>query len=317
MTEAAAILSLLRLPGIGAGNLRLILARLFQIGMPIERITGLTDQQLSLHLRLSPEQITALRNPASDAQVDLDHCAELGIGTLLPRQPQYPLRVLDLLGRTAPALLFAQGNLDLLSLPALGISGSRRSCEASLAALSQLCAGVASQGWVIVSGGAHGADETAHLAALREGPGTIIILPTGILKPNLRPEFRKRLEEGKTLLLSEFPPEQGWTVGCGMQRNRLLAALSWALTLVEPGRQGGTGGTGRIALKIGVPLFILQGGAGLGEGADDFLEQGAQRLEVGPHARPLTLQLLQSHREAEAKRATDRLLQLFTNNEKK
>jgi len=311
MTQSAAILSLLRLPGIGAGNLRLILARLFQIGVPVERICDLTDQQLALEVRLTPQQIDALRNPESDAEADLRHCAELGVQSLQPSHPRYPFRVLDLLGRTAPALLFAQGNLDLLSLPALGISGSRKSSEASLAAVSLLCEKVASQGWVIVSGGARGADEIAHLAALRHGPGTIIVLPTGILKPNLRPEFKKRLEEGKTLLLSEFPPEFGWTTGCAMQRNRLLAALSWALALVEPGLQGGTGGTGRVALKIGAPLFILQNGAGLGEAAEDFIHLGVKILDAASSPRQLALLLLKSHRAAETIRAANRTPSLF------
>lgn len=295
MTEAAAILSLLRLPGIGAGNLRLILGRLFQLGVPVQRLSELSDMRLEQELHLSHKQIAALRRPATNAEEDLQHCASLGVQALTPDQASYPFRVLERLGRTAPALLFARGNLDLLSLPALGISGSRGSCEASLAATSQLCEKVAGQGWVVVSGGARGADEAAHLAALCSGPGTIIVLPSGLLKPYLRPEFGKCLEEGKTLLLSEFPPEFGWTVGSGMQRNRLLTALSWALALVEPGLKGGTGGTGRIALKLGVPVYVLQNGAGLGEGADEFLQQGVQILEAGIGPRQLILQLLRNN----------------------
>jgi predicted Rossmann fold nucleotide-binding protein DprA/Smf involved in DNA uptake len=302
MTEAAVILSLLRLPGVGAGNLRLILTRLFQLGLPPERLGELTDRQLALNLRLTIPQIEAWRHPLSDPEADLRHCAELGVESLLPSAPQYPLRVLNLLGRTAPALLFAQGNLGLLTFPSLGVSGARRSSEASLAAVTQLCEKTASQGWVVVSGGARGADEAAHLAAQRRGPGTIIVLPTGILNPSLRQEFKRQLEEGKTLLLSEFPPEQGWTVGCGMQRNRLLAALSWAMALVEPGLKGGTGGTGRVALKVGVPFFILQNGGDLGAGAGEFLERGAHILDASASPRQLALRLLKSHREAEADR---------------
>jgi DNA processing protein len=164
---------------------------------------------------------------------------------------------------------------------------------------------------VIVSGGARGADEAAHLAALRQGPGTIIVLPTGILKPNLRLEFTRRLEEGKTLLLSEFPPEFGWTVGAGMQRNRLLAALSWALTLVEPGTQGGTGGTGRIALKIRIPIFVLQNGVEHNETVADFLSQGAELLDADQGPRQLALLLLKSHPQAESARSDNHTPSLF------
>jgi DNA protecting protein DprA len=296
---------------VGAGNLRLILARLFQIGVPVERFFELNDQQLALELRLAAGQIQALRDPKSNAEADLAHCVEQGVKLLLPSHPNYPFRVLELLGRTAPPLIFAKGNLDLLTLPALGLSGARKSCEASLAAVSQLCEKAAGQGWVVVSGGARGADESAHLTALRYGPGTIVVLPTGILNPSLRADLSQRLEEGKTLLLSEFPPEFGWTVGSGMQRNRLLAALSWALALVEPGLTGGTGGTGRVAKKIGVPLFVLQNGAALGEGAADFIKKGAPLLDPQQTPQHLALMLLQRHREAESLRLQDQTPSLF------
>jgi DNA processing protein len=132
----------------------------------------------------------------------------------------------------------------------------------------------------VVSGGARGTDEVAHLAAIRADTGTIVVLPTGILKPKLRREFSAHLQSGKVLLVSEFIPEQGWTAGCAMQRNRLLVALSKAIVLVEPGMTGGTAGTGTIAQKLGIPLYILDTPETNKEIAAKFFQQGTQTISA-------------------------------------
>jgi DNA processing protein len=235
--------------------------------------------QLSYDLRLTPEQISFLHYADFDAEDDLKRCAELGIEVLRPLKPDFPRRKLDVLEHSLPVMLFCRGNLELFRLPAMGVSGSRKAADQSLERISGLCERVASEGWVIVSGGARGVDETAHLAAIRSGVGTIIVLPTGILKAKIRSEFKRHLEEGKVLIVSEFPPEQGWTTGCAMQRNRLIAALSMGVVLVDPGIKSGTRGTGKIALKMGVPCYILRDGLGKPEGAESLIEMGARFLD--------------------------------------
>jgi DNA protecting protein DprA len=291
MNEAATLLELLRLPGIGPVKLRQLVARLFALGIPVERIHELDDEQLSLDARLSPEQIAALCHPASDAREDLRICEGKGIRALLASEPEFPLRLITVLGRATPPLLLASGNLELLRYPSLGISGSRKASEESLRRTDKLSRMVAQAGWVVVSGGARGTDEAAHLGCQKDGPGTIIVMPTGLLKPNLRSEFRKHLEDGKTLLLSEFPPEFSWTPGCAMQRNRILTALSHIMVLVEPGLKGGTGGTGRIALRLGTPLFILKTPETGSDGSAELLAAGAQSLDLDVLAQDELMQL--------------------------
>ena len=77
---------------------------------------------------------------------------------------------------------------------------------------------------------------------------------------------------------TEFPPEQGWATGCAMQRNKITVALSQGMILVEPSPKGGTGGTGRIAMKMFTPLYLLWNKSTWGEGAESFLRFGAQPL---------------------------------------
>ncbi len=281
LDEAAAALRVLRLPGMGSVGFGRFAARLFHLGMPIQRLLELPDCQLAQELHLNAAQIYELRNPRRDAAEDLFQCAREGIRTLTTANAQYPLRILELLKRAAPPLLFARGNMELLNYPALGISGSRKASDASLSAVTRICQMAAQQGWVVVSGGARGADEAAHLAGIRCGVGTVIVLPTGIYKPNLRSALKSFLRDENTLILSEFPPEFGWTNGCAMQRNRLLAALSRVLVLVEPGFTGGTGGTGRIAMRLKLPVYILQPTPvePLADAAQQFIAKGARPLQ--------------------------------------
>lgn len=301
MTQAALLLQLLRLPNVGPVAVRHLLAGLARIGVPLERIFELTEDRLALDLGLSCEQIQALFHPTSEAEEDLRLYREMEIDVLLSSDSRYPWSIISLLGRTAPPLLFGKGNLELLQMPALGVSGSRRACENSLGDVTRLCETLGSEGWVIISGGARGTDEAAHLAAVRSGPGTIVVLPTGVLRPNLRKELTKHLEAGKALLISEFFPEQGWTVGCAMQRNRILVALSRAIVVVEPGSTGGTGGTGRIAQKLGVPLFVLESDHKSDPTADEFLRTGAHLLSLqGALPRQLSHRMQQAWENAQS-----------------
>ncbi len=280
MKEAALNLHLLRLPGIGPVGLRKILTRLDSFDMSPAELFELPTERLIEDMKLTPEQVSALHHADFDPEADIHEFGEMGIRILSPEESVYPSEHLSILGRSRPTILFAMGNLDLLKYPMLGLSGSRKASEESLLQTSEFCERIASEDWVIVSGGARGADEAAHLAAVRRGPGTIVMLPTGILKPNIRGELRKHFDSDKTLLLSEFPPEQGWTNGSAMQRNRLIAALSQGLVLVEPGMKGGTFGTGRLAQKLGVPLYLLWSEETWGKGSEAFIRTGTQPIST-------------------------------------
>lgn len=279
MNEAEIILRLIRLPDIGPVAVRKLAVKLEVLGKSLLDVENFSDHELARDLKLMTEQIKALRQPEMDAAHDLAECGNQGIRAITQQDLLYPFEKLLIAGRARPALLFLKGNVELLKMPAIGISGSRQAAENSLKATNELCERLAEEGWVIVSGGARGVDEVAHLAAIRKGAGTIIVMPTGFFKPNFRDELKKRLDEEKTLLISEFPPEQGWTPGMAMMRNRLIAALSRGVVLVEPGSRGGTGGTGKLTQKLGLPLYLLKSDDLNKDVADTFIKKGAMLIQ--------------------------------------
>jgi DNA processing protein len=190
----------------------------------------------------------------------------VGIGT-------YP-KTLDQLV-DAPAVLFYSGSLDLLEQPAIGVCGSRNVSEPGLRMAGACGEIAAAQGVVSVSGYARGVDMATHIASLRSGGGTVIVLPEGI------DHFRVRRDgidavwnDQRALVISQFAPTQTWTVGGAMARNSVIIGLSQALIVVEAGEKGGTLAAGSWALDLGRSVWVMQSTV-MSAGNRILLERGA------------------------------------------
>lgn len=212
-----------------------------------------------------------------DQQLAIQHQArELdrrGVGALVRGVGAYPKRLDGLAG--SPVALFCSGQVDLLEHPAVGVCGSRNVSDQGLriaAACGEIAAG---QGITSMSGYARGVDMATHVASLRAGGETIIVLPEGI------DHFRVRRDgidavwnEQRTLVVSQFAPTQSWTVGGAMARNSVIIGLSMALIVVEAGDKGGTLAAGSRALDLGRSVWAMQS-AGMSVGNRILLERGA------------------------------------------
>jgi DNA processing protein len=184
--------------------------------------------------------------------------------TLLhPLHPDFPRRIKELRDRTAlPALLYASGNLALLTRPAVAIVGRRDAEAAELGLSGELAAGLAAQGIQVVSGYAPGIDSAAHLGALRGRGSTTFVLAEGLNHLQWRPEFRGRLSDDNALLVSSFAPDSPWAAFQAMERNKLVAALADVLVVIASGaerdangRMSGSFHAAVSALKLGSAVF--------------------------------------------------------------
>ena len=139
--------------------------------------------------------------------------------------------------------------------------GSRRPTEYGLQAAADLGSGLAKNGAIIVSGLADGLDSAGHRAAVKENCPTIGVLgvPIDRTYPASNRELRKKIEQ-KGCVISEYPPESGPVGPNGfLQRNRLIAALSSALVVVEAQEKSGTMSTVNHAERYGKPVFVVPG----------------------------------------------------------
>lgn len=200
---------------------------------------------------------------------------------LLPGDPGWP----EPFGRTKPPLdlLFVRGQLEP-ARPTIAIVGSRHATHYGLSFATELASALASDGCTIVSGGAIGIDGAAHRGALERGR-TIVVLG-GSLDHPYPPQHEPLFEEvlaGGGALVSEAPFGTRPLAGLFPRRNRIIAALSHAVVVVQAARGSGSLITARLARELGVPVFAVPGAPGdaVAEGTKDLLRSGAQ-LCLGP-----------------------------------
>lgn len=204
--------------------------------------------------RLRAERALARwRERLATVQVDqvLDRAAARGIRVLTPGHPQWPPQLEDL-EATTPHCLWVHGPGDLAELVggrSVAMVGSRASTPYGEDTASSLAASFARSGGTVVSGGAYGIDAAAHRGALAAGQGaTIAVLAGGL--DSLYPRGNTRLLEAirdRHLLVTEAPTGTAPTRWRFLARNRLIAALSQAVVVVEASWRSGALSTARHA----------------------------------------------------------------------
>ncbi len=208
-----------------------------------------------------------------DLEINL---AERGIFSLNFDDPRFP----NLLKKIPqpPKKIYFMGNISSLEESSnLGIVGARKAALDSKHLLNRLIKDIAKFKPCIVSGGATGIDMTAHVAALENSLATIIVLGSGILssKFDLNSFFIKKLRENpKSLIISEFEPlmhAERWTFA---YRNRLIAALSQSLLVVQAAKSSGSLITADYALKYKKNLYTLDITGDLFSGNQDLINSG-------------------------------------------
>jgi DNA processing protein len=171
----------------------------------------------------------------------------------------------------------------------VAVVGSRRPSGLGADVAWELGRGLATAGAVVVSGGAIGIDARAHEGALAVGGTTVCVLGSGI--DVLYPATNRRLLDqilDRGTLVSEYPPGIPAEPFRFPARNRLIAALSLGVVIVEGGARSGTRSTADYAGQVGIEVFAVPGpvtsdlsaaphalirdGARLIRGADDLLD---------------------------------------------
>ncbi len=158
----------------------------------------------------------------------------------------------------APVLLYAKGNVELLTGDTVGVSGSRETNETGKQWIESLSAELAENGYTLVSGGARGTDTAAHRGALDTDGSTIAVLGTGVnvaYPPENQSLFDQIIDTGG-LLISMRPPDAEPARHAFLNRNEVIAALSDGMIFVATDGNGGTMAQYKIALEQDRPVFV-------------------------------------------------------------
>lgn len=175
--------------------------------------------------------------------------------------PCYPSRLRQI--HDSPSLLYTKGNINFENPKTVAIVGTRRATDYGRECVEFLIAGLQSHGALIVSGLAYGIDIHAHKQALRYNLPTIGIMGSGIdvmYPPSHSETAKKMLASGG--IVSENPMGTKPDAHNFPARNRIIAALSDVLVVVEAAVKGGALITAEIANTYNKDVLAFPGNVG-------------------------------------------------------
>jgi DNA processing protein len=210
----------------------------------------------------------AARLQGADPLAALARGQKLGARYVVPSDAEWPTRLNDLLhaGQVqhrggVPLGLWVRGPLDLAELrESVAIVGSRSATTYGTALAGEIANGVASQGQIVVSGGAFGVDIFAHRGALSASVPTVAVLAGGVDRPY--PAAHREVLDfiaQNGALISEAPLGASHTKFRFLARNRLIAALTVGTLVVEAAFRSGALNTANWANRLGRVVLGVPG----------------------------------------------------------
>lgn len=205
-------------------------------------------------------------------------CLDAGIDVVVRGDERYPDLLTD--DPAAPPVLFVRGDLGLLAGRRAGVVGTRNATAAGRDAANRLGQGLAEAGVHVVSGLAKGIDGEAHRGALRTGgPGRPIgVVASGldVVYPRVHVDLWADVARDG-LLLSESPPGTAPEAYRFPLRNRIIAALSEVVVVVESRERGGSLITCNEAAERGIPVMAVPGSVHnrAAAGSNNLLREGS------------------------------------------
>jgi DNA processing protein len=210
---------------------------------------------------MSPTVVAAFRASAARRTPDewASICHRLGVDAVSARDPGFPAQLR--LDPQPPAVLFVRGDLDVLAHRRVGVVGTRNATQAGRETACGLGRELAEADVAVVSGLAKGIDAAAHRGALAVAAAPpIAVVGNGPDRPY--PRINAALWDavcGRGVLVSEWPPGTPPEAFRFPLRNRILAALSEVLVVVESRERGGSLITAQAAIERSIDVMAVPG----------------------------------------------------------
>ncbi len=194
----------------------------------------------------------------------------------------YPPRLLDLYD--PPKHLYIDGDIELLKMPMIAIVGSRNASAIGLQNAASFARELSQSGLLIVSGLARGVDGAAHKATLSLGSKhfTMAVCGAGVdvIYPKEHLDLARNIRK-QGLLVSELPLGSPPKAFHFPRRNRIIAALSMGVLVVEAAERSGSLITARLAAELGREVFAIPGSIQnpFSRGCNLLIQQGAKLVQ--------------------------------------
>ncbi len=193
----------------------------------------------------------------------------------------YPGRLLQVMGHTAPPILFVVGNERLPGQKGISVTGMRDIDTRSRHFAEYLGRRCAREKHVLFSGMARGTDRTAMFSALRAGGRAVGVIPGNLESVQQNRETAPLINSGRLTLLTPYHPLRRFTPGKALGRNKIIYSLGRNSIVIasRPGR-GGTWRGALTAVKSGRIQVFVRIEKDVPKGNPALIRAGGYRLEV-------------------------------------
>jgi DNA processing protein len=196
--------------------------------------------------------------PLGVVEAELRQGRALGARLIAHGEAGYPALLAEV--PDAPPILWALGDLSLLTRPMVAMVGARNASSLGVRMAKRLGSGLSEAGFTVVSGLARGIDAAAHEAAL-EGPGLTVAVMAGGIDVIYPPENTALARDiaARGCRISEHPPGLEPQARHFPLRNRIVAGLSRAVIVAEAAAKSGSLITAKAALDYGREVMAVPG----------------------------------------------------------
>ena len=239
--ENKVILTLMRLKGISRKTIINGIPVTYDTEYSRDAIKQLLDKARENSKKVreySLDDVSVAMQSAEKIEAD---CSKLGIQMVSFVEDGYPLflRKCD----DPPAIIYYKGDISYLnSMNAVAIIGTREPSAYGTKVAFNLGEEFAKRGFVDVSGLALGCDGEGHKGCLNGGGKTVAVLAGGLdsIYPAKNKGLAEEIVEKGGALISEYPPYAKPFKAAFVDRDRIQAALSCGVMVVETKENGGT-----------------------------------------------------------------------------
>ena len=271
-------LALRHVKGLGCAGFKTMVEQLGDPSLAFEK----SEAELAQIPGLESQAIRSLRSFSDweQARLEMDRVTAAGVKIIPYNDRNYPARLRMI--ADPPPLLYMLGELGDKIEKAVAVVGSRSASEYGLKMTRDLCYGLSSSGFAVISGMARGIDGQAHEAALEAGGTTVAVLGSGVdvAYPWEHKDLYERICEHGALF-SELPMGTPPFPFNFPSRNRLISGLSLGVVVVEATEKSGSLITAGLANEQGREVFAVPGqaGASRSRGTHQLIRQGAKLVE--------------------------------------
>ena len=255
------------------------LQRLMDIFGSAQAILQQDAATLAKEANLNPSTAANLLKEAFSVnpQEEWDKTEKIGGHIYVPEDDEYPQSLRNC--KEAPVAIYVLGQLPRENQACVGLVGTRKITPYGRRVAHKLAAELTQCGVTVVSGLARGIDSVCHTAAVQLKKPTVGVIGTGIGRcyPPENRELEKAIIEYGGAVLSELPFNKPPNAFHFPRRNRLIAALSQPVVVIEGEVKSGALITAKLALEQGKDVLAVPGPIDSPQsgGPNELIRQGA------------------------------------------